>query len=100
MPGGEGAAALLRLTEIRFNRATELDDHRVSPAILRGGNGNTHPTLGHVVFLNIGLLSAIEANTHVATEHLFAVEGAARINGEVIWWNVFDLILGQCNQLL
>ena len=44
--------------------------------------------------MNIGFLDAIEANTHVAAEHLFAIEGAARIDGEVIRWNVCDLILG------
>ncbi len=80
--------------EIRFNRATELDDHRISAAILRGRDFNTHPTLGHVVFVNVGFLDAIEADTHIAGEHLFAIEGAARIDGEVIRWNVCVLILG------
>lgn len=80
--------------EIGLDRAAELDDHGVSPAILGGGNFETHPTLGHVVFMDVVLLDAVEANSHVASEHLFAVEGAARINGEVIRRNVVDLILG------
>lgn len=80
--------------EERFNRATELDDHRISAAILRGGDFNTHPTLGHVVFVNIGFLDTIKANTHVAAKHLFAIEGATRIDGEVIRWNVCVLVLG------
>ena len=72
---------LFRWAEIRFNRATELDDHRISAAVLGGRDFNTHPTLDHVVFVDIGFLDAIEANTDVAAEHLFAIEGAARING-------------------
>jgi hypothetical protein len=80
--------------EKRFNRAIELDDHGISAAILRGRDLDTHPTLGHVVFVNIGFLDAIKANTHVPAEHLFAIEGAAWIDGEVIRWNVCVLILG------
>jgi hypothetical protein len=44
--------------------------------------------------VNIGFLDAVETNTHAAKECLFAIEGAALINGEVIWRNVCDLILG------
>lgn len=85
---------LFRSAEIRFNRATEFDDHRVPVAILRGRHFNAHPTLGHVVFVNIGFFCAIEANPHIAAKHLFAIESAARIDGEVIRWNVCVLILG------
>lgn len=63
-------------------------------AILRSRNFNSHPTLCHVVFVNIGLLGAVEANTYIAAKHLFAIEGAARIDGEVIRWNVCVLVLG------
>lgn len=82
-----------RSAEIRFHRATELDDHGISAAILRG-HFDTHPTLGHVVFVNIGFLDAIKANAHVAAKHFFAIEGAARIDGEVIRWNVCALVFG------
>jgi hypothetical protein len=63
-------------------------------AILRGRDFDTHPTLGHVVLVHIGFLGAIEADTHIAAKDLFAVEGAARIDGEVIRWNVCVLVLG------
>ncbi|KHO23564.1 hypothetical protein QQ25_10610 [Mycolicibacterium setense] len=82
------------MAEIRFNGAADLDDHRISATILGGRNFDTHPTLGHVVFVDIGFLDAIEANTHIAEEHLFVIEGAAGIDGEVIRWNVCVLILG------
>ena len=88
------AIPLFRWAEKRFNRAAKLDNHWISAAILSGGNLNTHPTFGHVVFVNIGFLDAIKANTHAAEERLFAIERAVLINGEVIWWNVCDLILG------
>jgi hypothetical protein len=85
---------LLRRAEIRFDRAAGLDDHGISAAILRRGNLNPHPTLVHVVFVNIVLLDAIEANTHIATEDLFVVEGAAWIDGEVIRRDVCGLVFG------
>ncbi len=91
---GVRPAQLFRRAEKRLDRSGNLDDHGISAAILSGGNFNTHPTLGHVVFVNIGFLDAVEPNTHAAKERLFAVEGAALIYREVIWRNVWDLILG------
>lgn len=91
---GGDVLGLFRCAEKRFNRAADLDDHRISAAILSGGNFNTHPTFGHVVFVNIGFLGAIKANTHAAAERLFAIERAVLVNGKVIRWNVGDLILG------
>src|ERR1041384_1874842 len=80
--------------EERLDLASELDDHGIPPAILRGGDFDAHPTLGHVVFVNIGLLDTVEEDAHTAYERLFAVEGAARIDGEVIRWDVCRLLVG------
>ena len=89
-----GATELFREAKIRFNRAAELDDHGISAAILSGGNFNTHPTFGHVVFVHISFFGAVKANAHAAAERLFAVERAVLINGEVVRWDVCALILG------
>ena len=89
-----GLMQLFSEAEIRFNRATELDNHRISAAIFSGGDFNADPTFDHVVFVNIGFLDAIKADAHAAAQCLFAKERAVLINGEVIWWDVCDLILG------
>ncbi len=100
LPGNAAAmarshpASLLSYAKKGFHRAAELDNHRISATILRRGNFNTHPTLGHVVFVNVGLLDAVEANTHVAAQHLFAIKRAAWVNRELIWRKFGDLILG------
>lgn len=85
---------LERLAEKRFNCTAKFDNHRISTTITSGGDFNSYPTFGHVVFVNVGLLNAIEANAHAAAEGLFAIERTVLINGKVIWWNVSDLIFG------
>ncbi len=42
-----------------------------------------------LVFFN-----AVESNTDVAQKHFLVVEGASRIDGEVIRWNLWVRVLG------
>ena len=53
-------------------------------AILRIANGHAYPALAHAIFLDIGLLHALEADADVAREDLGVVIGAARIDAQVL----------------
>ena len=70
-PAGNLQSSLFFSAKIGFHRALELDDHRIPAAILRGGHLDSNPALGHVVFVHIRFLDAVEANAHIAEQDLF-----------------------------
>src|ERR1700691_2764870 len=68
----------LRL-EIRLDRAAELDGQRIAVAVLGLARGDADPAFADTIFLDIGLLDALEADADVALERLDVVIRAARI---------------------
>jgi len=71
----------LRLVPIiRLDRAVHLDGQRVAVTILGVAGGDAHPALADAIFLDIGLLGALEADADVARQYRFVVIGAARID--------------------
>src|ERR1700722_7430441 len=50
------------VAEIRLARPAELDRQRHAVPVHRLADGNAHPALADAVFLNIGLLDALEAD--------------------------------------
>src|SRR6185312_4553334 len=74
----------LLIPKIRLDRAVHLDRQRIAETVLGIACGHAHPALADAIFLDIGLLDALEADAHVAREHLLVVVGAARIDREPV----------------
>src|SRR6186713_2676827 len=70
------------VAEIRLDRAVHLDRQRVAVAVLGIAGGDADPALADAVFLDIGLLDALEANADVAREDFGIVIRAVRIDRE------------------
>src|SRR5260370_36924028 len=72
------------VAEIRLDRAVNLDGQRIAVAVLGIPGGDAHPALADAIFLDIGLLDALEANADVARQHLLIVIGALRIGRQTV----------------
>src|ERR1700692_3740909 len=68
----------------------DLDGQRVAVAILGITRGHANPSLADAIFLDIGLLHALEANADVARQHRFVVVRALRIGRETIGQLIAD----------
>ena len=78
--GGGGVGLLLRLVlEVRLHRALELDRQRVAVAVLGVARRHADPALAHAIFLDIGLLGALEADADAALQQGGVVVGAVRV---------------------
>src|SRR5882762_9149505 len=72
------------VAEIRLHRTADLDHQRIAVAILGGAGRHPDPAFADAIFLDIGLLDALEANPDVARQHLFVVIGTPRIGRQTI----------------
>src|SRR6187455_3736739 len=72
------------VAEIRLDRAMHLDRQRIAVAVLGVAGGDTDPALADAIFLDIGLLDALEANADVAREDLGIVIRAVRIDRKTV----------------
>ena len=70
--------------EIRLDGPVHLDGQRIAVAVLGIAGGDAHPALADAIFLDIGLLDALEADADVAREHRLVVIRAARIDAEPV----------------
>src|SRR5882672_5514719 len=52
--------------KIRFDRAVDLDGKRIAIAVLGRAGCDAHPALADAIFLDVGFLDALEADTDVA----------------------------------
>src|ERR1700733_8417804 len=77
----------LRL-EIRLDRAGELDGQRIAVAVLGLAGRDADPAFADAIFLDVGLLDALEADADVALERLDVVIRAARIVRQAVGWGV------------
>src|SRR4051794_32415958 len=73
------------IAKIWLDRAVHLDGQRVAVTVLGVAGGDAHPTLADAIFLDIGLLDALETNADIARQHLGIVVRAVRINRETVW---------------
>src|SRR5260221_7403080 len=65
--------------EIGLDDAAQLDGQRIAAAVDRLAGGDPDPALADAVFLDIGLLFAIEPDAHAALQHGGVVMRAFRI---------------------
>src|ERR1700761_4548787 len=72
------------IPEIRLGRAVHLDGQRIAVSILGIAGGDAHPALADAIFLDIGLLDALEADADVARQDRFIVVWAARIDRQAV----------------
>src|SRR6476469_7657794 len=82
-PGMTASPSLL-IPEIRLDGPVHLDGQRIAVAVLGIPGGHAHPALADAIFLDIGLLDALEADTDVARQYLCVVRLAARIDTEPV----------------
>src|ERR1700753_2653302 len=61
-----------------------LDGERIAVAILGGAGGHAHPAFADAVFLDIGLLDALEANADISRQDRLVVVRALRVGGETV----------------
>src|SRR3979411_2536238 len=66
----QGRSGRRLVAEIRLDRAVHLDGQRVAVTVLGVAGGDAHPALADAVFLDIGFLDALEADTEIATEEI------------------------------
>src|SRR5436305_1808421 len=83
-PGMTGPASSLLIPEIRFDRAVHLDRQRIAVAVLGIPRSDADPALADAVFLDIGLLGALETDADVTRKQLFIVVGTARIGRQPV----------------
>src|SRR6478609_4322937 len=72
------------VAEIRLDRAMNLDGQRVAVAVFGIPRGDADPALADAIFLDIGFLGALEADTDVAREQFLVVVRAARIGRQAV----------------
>src|SRR3954470_17418088 len=72
------------VAEIPLDPPADLDHQRIAVAILGVAGGHAHPALADAIFLNIGLLDALEADADIARQHIGVVIGTARIGRQAI----------------
>src|SRR5688572_15166761 len=70
--------------EIRLDRAVHLAGQGIAEAVLGVARGDAHPALADAIFLDIGLLGALEADADVALQQFLVVIGALRVGGEPV----------------
>ena len=70
--------------KVRLDRAAELHGQRVSLAVERLAGRDAYPALADAVFLDVGLLLALEADAHAARQELGVVERAFRVVGQAV----------------
>src|SRR5690242_5706766 len=68
-----------------------LDCQGIAVAVLGVAGGDADLALAHAIFLDIGLLHALEADADVAREDLGVVIGAARIDAQAVRQRVVGL---------
>src|SRR3546814_13180392 len=73
-----------RVLEIGFDRAGELDRHRLAVAVEAAAGGDADPAFGDAIFLDIGLLGTLEANADAALAEVRVEPRAARIEREAV----------------
>src|SRR5262249_32315701 len=78
------------VAEIRFDRAVHLDGQRVAVTVLGISSGDAHPAFADAIFLDIGLLDALEANADVAREDFGIVVRAVRIDRQTVGKLIVD----------
>src|SRR6201996_4057374 len=61
-----------------------LQSQRVAVAVLGIAGGNADPAFADAIFLDIGLLDALEANADIAREDFLVVKRAARIGRQPV----------------
>src|SRR5712675_1686192 len=76
---GESASGLRLVAKIRLHGTMDLDGQRIAVAILGVARGHANPPLADAIFLDIGLLDALEANADIARQYRFVVVGTFRI---------------------
>src|ERR1700733_4804983 len=72
------------VAEIRFDRAMDLDRQRIAVAIPGVAGGDADPAFADAIFLDIGLLDALEADADVARQDRFIIVRALRIGAQAI----------------
>src|SRR6516162_9888611 len=78
------ARELFLVPKIRLDRAVHLDGQRVAVAVLGVAGGDAHPALANAIFLDIGLLDALEADADIARENFGVVIRTARIDRQAV----------------
>src|SRR5438309_436652 len=59
-PGHDEVCCLRLVAEIRLDRSVDLDGQRIAVAVLGITRGDAHPAFADAIFLDIGLLDALE----------------------------------------
>ena len=81
---GPRASAFFLIAEIRLDLAGELDRQRIAVAVERLASRDPDPVFADAIFLDVGLLDALEADTDIARQHFRIVMGAAGVVGEMV----------------
>src|SRR5262249_333405 len=79
------ARRILLRPEIGFHRPGELDREWIAIAVARVAGGDADPAPADAVFLNVGLLDALEAHADVTCQHVGVVIGTVGISREAVW---------------
>src|SRR5689334_22687173 len=84
MTADKGISGRLLIAEIRLDRTVDLDGQRIAVAVLGIAGGDADPAFADAVFLDIGLLDALEADADIARQDLGVVIGALRIDRQAV----------------
>src|SRR3954463_14837182 len=84
MTVGGTASGRLFVPEIRLDRAVHLDCQLIAVAVLGGAGGHADPALADAIFLDVGLLDALEADADVARQNLRVVVRALWIDRQAV----------------
>src|SRR5258707_8315689 len=77
-----GGSVRFLVLEIGLDRTAELDGQGIAVAVDCLAGGDPDPAFADAIFLDIGLLNALEADADVARQRLGIEIGAARIVAE------------------
>ena len=80
--------------EIGLDQALQLDGDGIALAVDGLADGQAHPALADAIFLDIGLLDALEAYADAARQDRVVIIGALWIDAQAVGRGVGDLGIG------
>src|SRR5882757_7317474 len=76
---------LLFLLQVGLDLAGQLDGERVALAVDGLADGDADPALAHAIFLDVGLLLAVELDADALLQERLVIVRALGIRGQAVW---------------
>src|SRR5690349_4607530 len=76
--------ARLPLAEVGLNRALQLHGQGIAVAVLGVADAEAHPAFADAVFLDVGLVLALEADADVPLQDRLVIVGAVRVDAQPV----------------